>query len=174
MKLWRGLFLSTITIFSLLVAGPVNAMEPDFEKNKVESGSILGMSGVTLEQWEEAVAQLVSSDLPRDVKETRSATEYTFFAPSADGRGTASFGIAVPKEAIQPRLGGGSDKHGPYFLLNSFDQAMLQGGYTTAFGAALCAIPAVGTIACGVIIAAGVAAAAWLNANKSCPQNLKV
>lgn len=71
----------------------------------------------------------------------------------------------------QARLGGGYDSGGHDVLFNQFDQAMLYNGSGFLLGAAICAIPAVGQIACLAVQAIIAVAAAAVSAQKGTCKN---
>lgn len=84
-------------------------------------------------------------------------------------------GMTVDIVSTKPesRLGGGYDSGGHYVLLNQFDQAMLYNGSGFLLGAAICAIPAVGQIACLAVQAIIAVAAAAVSAQKGTCKNNK-
>jgi hypothetical protein len=168
-----AVLLMVVGLFAYAPAASANEAEP----TPAALTSVSNLAGVTEEQWEQAVADLIGSEVPRTVNETFAATEYTFHiavdAPAVPS-GEFDFGVVVPKVGvITPSLGAGSDARGPYILLNNFDQQVLFGGGGAAITAALCVIPAIGWVSCGVITAVIVVAAVWITTYGVCPQNMK-
>lgn len=136
-----------------------------------------GGASISPEEWNLAVTQLLASDVPRTVESSPAGREYTFHVPVSDPAvpsGTFDLGIFVPaKQHVRPNLGGGWDNAGPYILLNNFDQQLIVGGGGAVITAALCAIPAIGTVSCIAIAAAVIAAGTWIANYGVCPRNLK-
>lgn len=168
-----------MSIAVLGVAAPANATSGGQEMSSVTlpGGGTFDLADITPENWDQAVEELIASDLNRVVDESSASTKYTFEVPIDDPSvpgGIFSFTVVVPKkDAITPRLGGGVDTVGVYVLLNAFDQNMLIGGGGAAVTAALCAIPGLGWIGCGAITIAVIAAAAWVSTHGMCPKTLK-
>jgi hypothetical protein len=121
---------------------------------------------VTGEQIAEAFAELSASDLPREMTVSRTETLTTF-----DLEGTAvTFSKANRRGASEtPDLNGGYDKYGMYISFNSTDQEALVNGGAVALGVAICAIPGVGWIACGVVAVIIAIATTYINAHGICP-----
>ncbi|TQO18880.1 hypothetical protein FB472_0408 [Rhodoglobus vestalii] len=165
-----------LMIVGLLAYAPAAAAN-EAKPTSITLSNISDLAGVTEEQWDQAVADLIGSEVPRTVNETIAATDYTFHIAVDDPAvpsGEFDFSVAVPKVGvITPSLGAGSDARGPYILLNNFDQQVLVGGGSAAITAALCAIPAIGWISCTVITAVIVVAAAWITTYGVFPQNMK-
>ncbi|WP_206448324.1 hypothetical protein [Agrococcus sp. KRD186] len=136
-----------------------------------------GGTSVAPEEWDQAIAELLASDVPRTVESGITGQEYTFHVPVSDPlvpSGSFDLVVFVPSdELVQPTIGGGWDNGGPYILLNNFDQQLIVGGGGAALTAALCAIPGLGTVSCIAIIAAVVAAGTWIANYGTCPGNLK-
>ncbi|MCU1527829.1 MAG: hypothetical protein JWP75_1592 [Frondihabitans sp.] len=76
---------------------------------------------------------------------------------SADGSVTYPLGETGVELSFTPdpstsRLGGGKEKNGQFFIsFNQTDQDLLMAGFGVALGAAICAVPVVGQIACAVV-----------------------
>lgn len=81
--------------------------------------------------------------------------------------------VDIVSTKSESRLGGGYDSGGHYVLFNQFDQAMLYNGSGFLLGAAICAIPAVGQIACLAVQAIIAVAAAAVSAQKGTCKNNK-
>lgn len=76
--------------------------------------------------------------------------------------------ITAKGDVMVPMIGGGMEGNGFYITLNPTDQAALTNGSAAAIGAALCAIPAVGWAACGVIAVVLAIATTYVNAHGLC------
>lgn len=82
---------------------------------------------------------------------------------------------AKPFAAMAPSV----DVHGCGFLtlcldLNKTDQEALTNGSSAALGVAICALPAVGQVACGFVIAALAIAATYVSNNGVCANKLQL
>lgn len=121
---------------------------------------------ITDEQLEQGLRELKDSPLPRATAETSAGTATTYELGDGLSMTVTEAGSATS------RLGGGFEADGQLFVsFNQFDQDMLISGAGFGLGAAICAIPGVGWIACtvvGAIITVGVVA---LSYNAKCPGN---
>lgn len=129
---------------------PATAAAPPAEASTINQ---VDPATITPEMVEEAYDQLLASDLPRTVTGEGKAAQTTFkFTEGFELTfGTDYKAAKDAGNAIQPRIGGGFDGGGMYVLLNQFDQNLVIGGSGFVLGAAICAIPAVGQVACLVV-----------------------
>jgi hypothetical protein len=140
---------------ALLVSGagvaPASALSTTNVTDLTPKASLSAGDEITPEMLDQTYSELLGSDVPRTVEGEGEAALTTFHL--ADGF-SLTFGVGsapAASDAITPYIGGGSDRRGMYVLLNQFDQNLVISGSGFALGAAICAIPAVGTVACVVI-----------------------
>ena len=161
---------------AILLIG-TNASPASAAPSTVAETSQVGMSTadeITPEMLEQAYSELLASDLPRVTNGEGEEATTTF--ELADGF-ELTFGTAPTTptdDTITPYIGGGSDSRGLYVLLNQFDQGLVISGSGFALGAAICAIPAVGTAACVVVGAILTVATSILAANGTCKYNKRL
>lgn len=72
---------------------------------------------------------------------------------------------------VVPMIGGGFQSGGVYITFNNTDQRAIATGAGIFLGAAICAIPAVGWVACGFTAAIIGTATVYLNTRGICPNN---
>lgn len=156
------------------VTAAASAVEPPLTHQTVSGAAAGETAAQSTPQLRAALESVAQSDAPREVRETDAGVEHIFTVPLGADRegeaGTVDVTVVMPNES---RLGADSDRHGPYYLLNHFDQQVIANGAAAVVAASLCAIPAVGTIGCVAIQAALAAASAWISNNGLCPENLK-
>lgn len=162
------LFLGLVVTAGLVMGGAVtaNAAGPETKGNAAELPTL--QSQPTPEQMQEGFLELLNSPLPRATEVVGNEKRSTFTLEGLD------FTIVEPlveEGVMQPFLGGGWGKNGIYVDFNKFDQDAIISGSAWILGAAICAIPAVGTVAC--ISVSGILAAAtlYLSYNGPCPGN---
>ena len=165
---------------SMMVASaglsPALAEEKAQPASQVATQAVSGIApeDVTPEMLEEAYTQLLSSDLPRTVTGAGPTEQTTFqFIDGFEltfGRDIANAPELKPG-TMQPYIGGGVDGGGMYVLLNQFDQNLVISGSGFALGAAICAVPAVGQVACIVVGAILAVATTVLAANGTSSNN---
>lgn len=139
---------------------------------------------ITFDDYRTLVDDLKTSDLPRSEAVVDGQTVLTFIIDSPE---LGEFEMKVvdlqnedefaPGDGmVQPQIGGGWDSGGPYVTFNNFDQSVLIGAGGAALVLAICAIPAVGQIACGVAGIIVAAATAYVVEYGRCPNkgDLKV
>lgn len=176
------LTIATATTLALASAGIANADPQSSTTSREHPGSQMtaGASALNLtdNQFKQGIEELKASPIPRTVNETSIATT-TSFTLSHEGD-SLQFSVVEPKnvstsstdhETIAPRIGGGADGGGVYILFNQFDQDLIIAGTGFALGAAICAIPAVGTAACVVVGAILTVASVWMSYNGKCKNN---
>ncbi|WP_217990682.1 hypothetical protein [Curtobacterium sp. 314Chir4.1] len=125
-----------------------------------------------------ASRQLSEIDIDQALAELRAAGLVTSERPERDGsRIQVDLGEGLSFELFAGsragRLGGGYDAGGSYVLFNQFDQAMLYNGTGFLLGAAICAIPAIGQVACLAVQAIIAVASAAVAAQKGTCKNNK-
>ena len=154
---------------ALLVVGagvaPASAATPTSAELQQQTASSPQAADISPELIKQAFSELLSSDLPRTVTGEGGGEVTTFDLPEGL---SLSFGTGVvtgESDEFTTYIGGGSDSRGMYVLLNQFDQGLVISGSGFALGAALCAIPAVGAVACLVVGAILTVAGAVLAAN---------
>lgn len=161
---------------TLLVVGagvaPASAAAPASAEIQPLAAATSQVDDISPEMIEQAFSQLLSSDLPRTVTGEGGDAVTTFDFPEGL---SLSFGTAVVAgegDELTTYIGGGSDSRGLYVKLNQFDQGLVISGSGFALGAAICAVPAVGAVACLVVGAILTVATAVLAANGgTCSRN---
>lgn len=132
-----------------------------------EAPEVSSQAEVSPEMIKEGLKELKASSVPRTVVTTASEVRTTYLIP-----GSYQFTVVEPvSDRPQPRLGGGADAIGVYILFNQFDQDAIISGGGFLLGAAICAIPGVGTLACVGVGALLTAAALYLSYNGKCRDN---
>ncbi|WP_413320507.1 hypothetical protein AA0Z99_06295 [Agrococcus sp. 1P02AA] len=133
-----------------------------------------GLSGADVEQL---IEELVASDLVRSTEVTATSVDYVFEVPTEVG--LFELPISVPIQAspaarkgiVQTNLSFGRHNfYGAYVDLNRWDQGMIVSGGAAAVNAALCAVPAVGAISCGVIFTLLLIASNTITTSGMCPR----
>ncbi|MFF1879471.1 hypothetical protein [Leifsonia sp. NPDC058230] len=168
MKILRGV--SAFVAGAILVAGftfanGAGAMAAESAEPTGTGAMVEDLPNLTDDQLSEGLQELKNSPLPRtsEVTATGLATTYVL------GNGLT---MTVNESVIAPRLGGGFEPNGQFYVsFNQFDQDMLISGAGFGLGAAICAIPGVGWVACtvvGAIITVGVVA---VSTNAKCKNN---
>jgi len=159
-----GFLVRTLTAFvtatAMLAAGAsvasaASAAEPTTDT--AASVEPLVLSGSRISQIPQseiaaAFAELKASDLPRTTEFVDGRLMTTFTLHGIDF--SFESGPSSPVRSgtsINPLLGGGWDYKGMYVSFNALDQQALIAGGAAALGIAICLIPAVGQIACGVV-----------------------
>lgn len=106
-------------------------------------------------QMEQAYREFENSSLPRDYKSDGGTQSVTFHLPQGVSLTLARPEANSPKENAS-RLGAGKTRYGYWFSFNQFDQNALSNVLVAgALTAGICAIPAVGQVACalaGVVV----------------------
>jgi len=126
----------------------------------------------------EARQVLRSTDFDAVLQQLQTAGLVEAERDDAEGHHTVvALGDGLAFDAVQPRdgarLGGGYDAGGHYVKFNQFDQNLLYNGAGFALGAAICAIPAVGQLACLAVQAIIAVGAAYLATIKGTCKNNK-
>jgi hypothetical protein len=157
---------ATALAAAMLLVSPMGASAD----TQIEVASAISRPAITNSDWNDALTELdeaglITSSTPNADGSTTSVVEL--------GEGMTFEATSAPRES---RLSGGSDSRGLYVKFNQVDQDALIAVAGFALGAAICAIPAVGQVACvvvGAIITAATIAASALGKCKNNKQ-LKV
>lgn len=147
------------------------APSPNTGVSKFSAIELADLSSASLSP--ETIAQGIEelkSALPNTEVVDSNGTKTTFTLPN----GSEMTLVSPTTPEVQPRLGGGSDNHGPYISLNPFDQDAVIAGGGWALGLAICAIPVVGVAGCAVTGATLAAAGLYLSYNAKCNGELRV
>ena len=161
------LFLGAALSVALLAGGSVGASAATQAHGSAAAPVVRSQGEApTPEQLQEGFRQLLDSPLPRVSEVVGNEKKSTFTLEGFD------FTVVEQlPDTASIRLGGGWDGNGLYIDFNKFDQDALAAGSAWAFGAAICAIPAVGTVACVAVGAILAAATLYLSYNGPCPSN---
>lgn len=177
----RGLFVSCVlagvSALSVPHATASVGEDPQSPTQQVEHvGAAAPVSGVTVDQLQQAFEELKQSDLPRrqEVVDGQSVTFFTL---------PTGMEIAFPdtdqaaQELNRPQpyvSGGRSGLSGFWVEFTPREQDLLISGGGFVLGAAICAIPAVGQVAC-IVIGAVITGAAWaISSYGKCNTRLRV
>lgn len=137
---------------------------------------------VTFDEYRALIDDLTASDVPRTTATVDGRTVHTFTIESP-ATGTFELSMVDVKSeeefvgdegTMHPNLGGGWDSSGPYVSFNQVDQDALIAGTAGALVLAICLIPAVGTLACGVAGILVTVAGIYLVAYGKCPGDLRL
>lgn len=129
--------------------------------------SAIDTSILTPENINTTIKDLRKADIPA-VENPDGSTTFTLPEGLELTLSTSEIKNVKGKKIANPALGGGTESGGVYITLNATDQEALLNGSSVLVTAALCAIPAVGWISCGVIGAAVAIAWTYLNAHGIC------
>ena len=72
------------------------------------------------------------------------------------------------RHAPSPAIGGGKDKYGYYVVFSAFEQDLVINGWGWMLSAAICAIPAVGSVLCAVVTAVFIVITTYASQRKTC------
>lgn len=140
-----------------------------------------GLTREDVQRYQTAQKMLTNGDL--DARHLRNElansslerTRHVNFTTYNLGRGVeiSILDEAVVKDRIanSPQLSGGTWSGGFYVKFNNTDQQALVNGGAFLLGAAICAIPAVGWVACAVVGAIIAIATTYVNARGICTKN---
>ena len=171
MKKLKRVLSTLIMIVALGLISSQSSMAASTQVPETDSAVEVGQAqaGLTAEQFSQMLVELKQSPLTRTVTTTATDTRTTYDLP--EGFTMTVVESSTAPGGIQPRIGGGSDGGGAYVLFNQFDQDMLYAGTGALLGAALCAIPGVGWLAClGVSLLVAAATTVVVNSGK-CTNN---
>lgn len=178
--LMSGALLLVVAMVLSLFLGAEPAGATTAERQQTDGSLDPETLGISIEEWEAGVQELIASEMPRTEQPLNDGTRYTFHVPINDHSAEVEqfdFTVEVTEgqgnEEITPLVGAGSDTIGAYLTLSVFEQNLILGGGGAALTAAACAIPGVGWISCGVITAALVAAGAYISTYGVCSGTLK-
>ncbi|MCM3505684.1 hypothetical protein M3666_11230 [Curtobacterium sp. ODYSSEY 48 V2] len=126
----------------------------------------------------EAKQLLQTTDFDSVLRQLRAADLVESERDDPDGHHTViTLGDGLELDVLRSkgdaRLGGGYDAGGHYVTFNQYDQNLLYNGAGFALGAAICAIPAVGQLACLAVQAIIAVGAAYLATIKGTCKNNK-
>lgn len=162
---------------ALALAGPANAAPATHTPASVSSSTVVvptatsATPDITPAQWAEAYQELSTSNYPRTTSVVDGQTVTTFDLNGMSMSFTSS-PTASPGH-VTPDLGGGIDSNGPYVSFNRVDQGALAVGAGAGLAVAICAIPAVGWVACAVVAAIIAAATYYVAAYGVCSNKKK-
>jgi hypothetical protein len=127
---------------------------------------------------EAAERVLQTADLDAVLQDLRAAGLVEAERDGTDGHHTVvALGGGLQFDVVRgrdgARLGGGHDAGGHFVQFNQFDQNLLYNGAGLALGAAICAIPVVGQLACLAVQAIIAVGAAYLATIKGTCKNNK-
>lgn len=166
---------------ALLVVGagvaPASASTPAPAEIQAQVAAASQVEDISPELIEQAFSELLSSDLPRAVTGEGEDAVTTFDLPEGLSLTFGTGVVAGEDDEFTTYIGGGSDSRGLYVTLNQFDQGLVISGSGFALGAAICAIPGVGAVAClvvGVILTVATAALAANGGTCSSNRQLKI
>lgn len=162
MKRLTGLLTALLLTLSLAGLSPASAAEPASAADRVSKPDPTG--GLSKKEYAEGYRDLVAA--LQQSGATTSGGEVTY---DLAGYGAISLGVPTAGTGGDAELGGGWDGwRGPYVSFNRVDQGALLAGGSAALAAAICFIPAVGTVACVVAVALVAAAFYYLTEYGRC------